>query len=193
MYLQELTFHILKSWVTLGRWCFVDIPLRWGWCRAPVRVPSCVITKQMIQAGDGVIHFRNWKRGRSRSCQGLWLCGWPTSNYKSPRREEARSAVPSAWASERAKGYPKTHMAGRWVWGRQIAWSHGQGYILFSKPFPHTQWTQAKCSPDFLFFYKSHLIYYLFRPSLATCELTAFKLWCQRRLLRVPWTAKRSN
>ena len=24
-------------------------------------------------------------------------------------------------------------------------------------------------------------------------RIDAFKLWCQRRLLRVPWTAKRSN
>ena len=25
------------------------------------------------------------------------------------------------------------------------------------------------------------------------CSIDAFKLWCWRRLLRVPWTAKRSN
>ena len=26
-----------------------------------------------------------------------------------------------------------------------------------------------------------------------TCEIDAFELWCWRRLLRVPWTARRSN
>ena len=28
---------------------------------------------------------------------------------------------------------------------------------------------------------------------LSTEELNAFELWCWRRLLRVPWTARRSN
>ena len=27
----------------------------------------------------------------------------------------------------------------------------------------------------------------------AECQIDAFKLWCWRRLLRVPWTARRSN
>ena len=27
----------------------------------------------------------------------------------------------------------------------------------------------------------------------AECRIDAFKLWCWRRLLRVPWTARRSN
>ena len=27
----------------------------------------------------------------------------------------------------------------------------------------------------------------------AECRIDAFELWCWRRLLRVPWTAKRSN
>ena len=29
--------------------------------------------------------------------------------------------------------------------------------------------------------------------NLSTKELMAFELWCWRRLLRVPWTARRSN
>ena len=28
---------------------------------------------------------------------------------------------------------------------------------------------------------------------IAECRIDAFELWCWRRLLRVPWTAKRSN
>ena len=27
----------------------------------------------------------------------------------------------------------------------------------------------------------------------AECQINAFKLWCWKRLLRVPWTARRSN
>ena len=27
----------------------------------------------------------------------------------------------------------------------------------------------------------------------AECQIDAFELWCQRRPLRVPWTARRSN
>ena len=27
----------------------------------------------------------------------------------------------------------------------------------------------------------------------AACRIDAFELWCWRRLLRVPWTARRSN
>ena len=29
--------------------------------------------------------------------------------------------------------------------------------------------------------------------SLECCRMDAFELWCWRRLLRVPWTARRSN
>ena len=27
----------------------------------------------------------------------------------------------------------------------------------------------------------------------AECRIDAYELWCQRRLLRIPWTARRSN
>ena len=30
-------------------------------------------------------------------------------------------------------------------------------------------------------------------PSAEHCRIAAFELWCWRRLLRVPWTARRSN
>ena len=40
-----------------------------------------------------------------------------------------------------------------------------------------------------------HLFYELARvyPIYAECRIDAFELWCWRRLLRVPWTARRSN
>lgn len=74
-----------------------------------------------------------------------------TSDYKSHRREEERSAVPSAWKFERVKDSNRAHMAGRWVSGRQTAWYYVRGYTFFSKPLPHTEWTQAKCILDFLY------------------------------------------
>ena len=41
---------------------------------------------------------------------------------------------------------------------------------------------------------KNHWIIYLKRESLMECQKTdAFELWCWKRLLRVPWTARRSN
>ena len=36
--------------------------------------------------------------------------------------------------------------------------------------------------------------YEMWTTKMAECQKTdAFELWCQRRLLRVPWTARRSN
>ena len=37
------------------------------------------------------------------------------------------------------------------------------------------------------------LLYYLPWCQLQLCPFYVFELWCWRRLLRVPWTARRSN
>ena len=54
-----------------------------------------------------------------------------------------------------------------------------------------------KCLSNLKFEFKSHLIFPL-KPltNIRTHEhqrIDAFELWCWRRLLRVPWTARRSN
>ena len=43
-------------------------------------------------------------------------------------------------------------------------------------------------------FSSSHVQMWLLDHKKAECQtIDAFKLWCQRKLLRVPWTARRSN
>ena len=53
-----------------------------------------------------------------------------------------------------------------------------------------------KCR-DITFSTKVHIVMYGYESwtiKKAECRIIeAFKLWCWRRLLRVPWTAKRSN
>ena len=51
-------------------------------------------------------------------------------------------------------------------------WTKAQFPALGGVPLPATSWTIKKAEPQ---------------------RIDAFELWCQRRLLRVPWTARRPN
>ena len=58
-------------------------------------------------------------------------------------------------------------------------------------------WTikKAECQGTDAFFFYGRSLFIFFLPDSCQCmaRTDAFELWCWRRLLRVPWTARRSN
>ena len=62
--------------------------------------------------------------------------------------------------------------------------------LTYFSPFPHTLLSQP---PVFLCIYESVSVWLCLFKKAESRRIDAFELWCCRRLLRVPWTARRSN
>ena len=102
------------------------------------------------------------------------------------------------WESDHKEGWSKSHCH---VWLYEtLCIVHGilQARVLvwvdvsFSRGCSQSRdWTQVFCTAGR--FFTSWVIREAQRKKVEWQRIDAFKLWCWRRLFRVPWTARRSN
>ena len=84
---------------------------------------------------------------------------------------------------------------GRVTWGSRDQWVDNKSD---EEAKQKEKWTHPRATTGILLaFEPGLLISLLYQLQIGTCQkcqrIDAFELWCWRRLLRVPWTARRSN
>ena len=140
---------------------------------------------------------RSYPPGAEKSCLNVYKW-W--SRIRWVLHKGCKQSLRNPTGRERNPGWFHGRVCLEWAWkdGQDIdrPWEEGQfqmekilwkktGLPLFESKVQHSSTTA------------SHLAlinhYYSLLCGVCCCSVDTFELWCWRRLLRVPWTARRSN